>query len=375
MCTTPTGANTPGSHKRKASELGEDSQASPLHTATLREHVVNRLAQDAYHHQQDLSLSPSRSGSADASVGPSVNSSELMASVDPASALTTPLTNNSPSRSPAPEGRSAPSTGELATIAEECVAHQQPVSTASPTNGNSEDDLSSFSQGQVTLAPSTTITEQTIDGIQWIQFTYTTKGVTSKYSVRVDIEQVNIEALDHDFKQRTAIYPRAYVPYSQYKGNRWNYETECNRLAWALAHLNPHLTTEKRGILQRAVDSYRNRRPDLKSRRVVRQEKLNNGTLRPRSSSRSDSFSAQGAYFLNGGTSSTQSTPGSSSSKTAPSLFNSTTLNRFNRKKSASLSVNPTVTSHYSNTGFPLTIVTQPGHSVPFAPMAPMSAT
>ncbi|KAJ1660400.1 hypothetical protein IWQ61_000656 [Dispira simplex] len=375
MCTTPTGANTPSSHKRKASELGEDSQASPLYTATLREHVVNRLAQDAHHHQQDLSLSPSRSGSIDVSTGHLANSSELTASLDPSSALTTPLASNSPSHSPAPDLRSAPSAGELTTIAEEYTSNHQSLSTTSPTNGSSEDDLSSFSQGQVTLAPSTTITEQTIDGIQWIQFTYTTKGVTSKYSVRVDIEQVNIEALNHDFKQRTAIYPRAYVPYTEYKGNRWNYETECNRLAWALAHLNPQLTTEKRGILQRAVDSYRNRRPDLKSRRVVRQEKLNNGTLRPRSSSRSDSFSAQGAYFLNGGTSSTQSTPGSSSSKTAPSLFNPTTLNRFNRKKSASLSVNPTVTSHYSNTGFPLNIVTQPGHSVPFAPMAPMSAT
>ncbi|RKP38452.1 hypothetical protein BJ085DRAFT_9571, partial [Dimargaris cristalligena] len=96
------------------------------------------------------------------------------------------------------------------------------------------------------------------------------------YSVRVDIEQVNTDDLSEEFKQRTAIYPRAYVLYNEYKGNRWNYETECNRLAWSLAHLNPKLASEKRGILQRAVDSYRNRRPDLKSRRVMRQEKLNN---------------------------------------------------------------------------------------------------
>ena len=38
----------------------------------------------------------------------------------------------------------------------------------------------------------------------------------------------------------------------------------------------------KRGLIQRAVDSYRNRYPSMRSRRVARQEKLLNGTLRKR---------------------------------------------------------------------------------------------
>jgi hypothetical protein len=38
----------------------------------------------------------------------------------------------------------------------------------------------------------------------------------------------------------------------------------------------------KRGLIQRAVDSYRNRYPSMRSRRVARQEKLLKGTLRKR---------------------------------------------------------------------------------------------
>lgn len=38
----------------------------------------------------------------------------------------------------------------------------------------------------------------------------------------------------------------------------------------------------KRGLIQRAVDSYRNRYPSMRSRRVARQAKLMNGTLRKR---------------------------------------------------------------------------------------------
>jgi hypothetical protein len=60
------------------------------------------------------------------------------------------------------------------------------------------------------------------------------------------------------------------------------YETECNELGWKLAHLNKEEIAGKRGLIQRAVDSYRNRYPSMRSRRVARQEKLMNGTLRKR---------------------------------------------------------------------------------------------
>jgi hypothetical protein len=73
------------------------------------------------------------------------------------------------------------------------------------------------------------------------------------------------------------------VPKETYQGNRWNYETQCNILGWKLAWINPEIVG-KRGLIQRAVDSYRNRTPTMRSRRVARQTKMLNGTLRKRHS-------------------------------------------------------------------------------------------
>lgn len=78
------------------------------------------------------------------------------------------------------------------------------------------------------------------------------------------------------------VYPRANLPKECYRGNRWAYETECNVLGWKLAWLNAAEISGKRGLIQRAVDSYRNRNPSMRSRRVARQEKLLKGTLRRR---------------------------------------------------------------------------------------------
>lgn len=78
------------------------------------------------------------------------------------------------------------------------------------------------------------------------------------------------------------MYPRANLPRETYRGNRWSYETECNVLGWKLAYLNLEEIAGKRGLIQRAVDSYRNRYPSMRSRRVARQEKLLKGTLRKR---------------------------------------------------------------------------------------------
>lgn len=84
------------------------------------------------------------------------------------------------------------------------------------------------------------------------------------------------------------VYPRANLPKETYKGNRWTYETECNDLGWKLAWLNKFEIAGKRGLIQRAVDSYRNRYPSMRSRRVARQEKLLNGTLRKRKNREED---------------------------------------------------------------------------------------
>jgi hypothetical protein len=88
------------------------------------------------------------------------------------------------------------------------------------------------------------------------------------------------------------IYPRANVSRSEYDGNRWDYETTCNQLGWKLCWLNKDQLFGRRGLIQRAVDSYRNRHAEMRSRRVTRQEKVANGTLRKRRSKKSLSQSS-----------------------------------------------------------------------------------
>lgn len=103
-----------------------------------------------------------------------------------------------------------------------------------------------------------------------------------EYTIRCDVASVNVDALSHEFKTENCVYPRACCSKDQYRGNRLVYETECNTVGWALAELNPPLRG-KRGLIQRAVDSWRNSNQDprLRSRRVRRMAKLNNRKSNP----------------------------------------------------------------------------------------------
>ncbi len=127
--------------------------------------------------------------------------------------------------------------------------------------------------------PATTplVVRQDNNGVQWIAFEYSRDRVKMEYTIRCDVESVNTEELSAEFKAANCVYPRACSGKDQYKGNRLQYETECNAVGWALAQLNPPLR-EKRGLIQRAVDSWRNSNQDVKlrSRRVRRMAKINN---------------------------------------------------------------------------------------------------
>jgi len=127
--------------------------------------------------------------------------------------------------------------------------------------------------------PATTplVVRQDNNGVQWIAFEYSRDRVKMEYTIRCDVESVNVDELSQDFKSNNCVYPRACVGKDTYKGNRLHYESECNAVGWALAQLNPCLR-EKRGLIQRAVDSWRNSNQDvrLRSRRVRRQAKIQN---------------------------------------------------------------------------------------------------
>jgi hypothetical protein len=129
--------------------------------------------------------------------------------------------------------------------------------------------------------PATTplVVRQDQNGVQWIAFEYSRDRVKMEYTIRCDVESIDVNGLTQDFKTENCVYPRACCPKDQYKGNRLHYESECNTVGWALAQLNPCLRG-KRGLIQRAVDSWRNSNQDprLRSRRVRRMAKINNRT-------------------------------------------------------------------------------------------------
>ncbi|KAH9272789.1 hypothetical protein BASA83_004993 [Batrachochytrium salamandrivorans] len=110
---------------------------------------------------------------------------------------------------------------------------------------------------------------ETIHGVEWLTFTYTSRGMGTQYTVRIDIDSVDETDLTAEFRVTNSVYPRANVVQEEYAGNRWQYESTVNEIGWRLAFLNEELIA-KRGLLQRAVDSFRNRFPDMKSRRVAR---------------------------------------------------------------------------------------------------------
>jgi hypothetical protein len=113
-----------------------------------------------------------------------------------------------------------------------------------------------------------------IDGVPWLTFTYVTRSATrTPYTVRADIDQISMDDIPLEFQLKNCLYPSANGAIEEYKGSRRDYERECNEQGWRLAHLNPAILGENKGILQRAVISLRNASSDQKSRRVKRQEK------------------------------------------------------------------------------------------------------
>ncbi|CAO3688141.1 unnamed protein product [Rhizopus stolonifer] len=134
--------------------------------------------------------------------------------------------------------------------------------SCSPSVAETSDNTDTIDTASITNhEPRTEIRE----GVEWVSFVYS-------HHKSSDVTPFN----------ENCVYPRANLPREEYKGNRWAYETECNTLGWKLAYLNVSEIAGKRGLIQRAVDSYRNRYPSMRSRRVARQEKLLKGTLRKR---------------------------------------------------------------------------------------------
>ena len=165
-------------------------------------------------------------------------------------------------------------TGQLGS-SQDAARNGLPNGNNAPSNHLGPNGNPSSAPGPI---PATTplVVRQDHTGVQWIMFEYSRDRVKMEYTIRCDVESVNVEELTKEFKEANCVYPRAFCDKDQYTGNRQAYETECNTVGWSLVKLNPHLQ-EKRGLIQRAVDSWRNSNQDsrLRSRRVRRQNKQN----------------------------------------------------------------------------------------------------
>ncbi|KAF2969785.1 hypothetical protein GQX73_g3778 [Xylaria multiplex] len=91
--------------------------------------------------------------------------------------------------------------------------------------------------------------------VRWIVFEYLRDRVRMEYTIRCDVESVDIDELAADFKTENCVYPGARYTWEKYRGVRQKYEIDCNVIGWALAQLNPCLQG-KRGLIQCAVDNW-----------------------------------------------------------------------------------------------------------------------
>lgn len=66
--------------------------------------------------------------------------------------------------------------------------------------------------------------EYEIDGIPYVDFSYTKTGKPTHHRMRIDIEGIEIEELPADFKRTYCIYPKAMCNREAYTGTRWLYE-------------------------------------------------------------------------------------------------------------------------------------------------------
>ncbi|KAF8930851.1 hypothetical protein BGZ58_008002 [Dissophora ornata] len=132
--------------------------------------------------------------------------------------------------------------------------------------------MSVMRPGPQDTTPSSKPSLRDVNGVPWITYSYKTRGGTKIFTVRVDIDSVDMADIPSEFQRDNCVYPSANGPEQEYKGIRRDYERQCNEQAWKLAHLNPTLLASNRGALGRAVVEMRNVYLNEKSRREKRQE-------------------------------------------------------------------------------------------------------
>lgn len=93
-----------------------------------------------------------------------------------------------------------------------------------------------------------------------------------KCRIRINIESVVLDAVDVAFRKNNCVFPRAMHITSDTPcvTQRRLDEAKCNEIGWKLAWLNPRQLANKKNLLQRALDTFRNQfTTDLKPRKYA----------------------------------------------------------------------------------------------------------
>ncbi|KAH3684440.1 hypothetical protein WICPIJ_004587 [Wickerhamomyces pijperi] len=139
----------------------------------------------------------------------------------------------------------------------------------------------SLKPGPKPYNPPKILNSDPVTNIETLQFEYSIKS--KKITHTITVPPISIQQLDHltkhlspRFKFNNSVYPKALVEKSQYTGNRYWYENETNMIGWILCDWNQAIMLGNKGLIQRAVDSWRNTRKDQRvvSRRVKKRQNM-----------------------------------------------------------------------------------------------------
>lgn len=126
-------------------------------------------------------------------------------------------------------------------------------------------------EDQITTTAQKTI-KTTHDTIEKAPKTILIEDSNIKCRIRINIESVVLDAVDLAFRKNNCVFPRAMHITSDTPcvTQRRLDEAKCNEIGWKLAWLNPRQLANKKNLLQRALDTFRNQfTTELKPRKYA----------------------------------------------------------------------------------------------------------
>ncbi|RKO90322.1 hypothetical protein BDK51DRAFT_46693 [Blyttiomyces helicus] len=148
-----------------------------------------------------------------------------------------------------------------AAAAAAAAAKEHDAPAPAPAADDHDHEMSSVDSGGP--AASSSRKAESIDGVDHLTFTHSAKGKKYEHTIRIDIDDVNIADLRDNFKTENCAFPGAMHANSKGLPQKRAYEKSVNEIGWKLAFKNKPILGGKRVLIQKAVESFRQRFPEL----------------------------------------------------------------------------------------------------------------